>query len=117
MNEELSYGRIFGQSDCSIVGVAGFDSLPQSLEEMSANRPVWLISGNCVPIDAIQNCQSGLRSLGLSYRRGMRSLPAEGRCDSIELFIELRDRGPLDPAASGSLGVDGLNGGFELKAS
>ena len=53
----------------------------------------------------------------LGKRGGVCSPQARCRRDAVQLFVELQDRAPLNPAASSTLGVYGLNCGFQLKAS
>jgi hypothetical protein len=56
LEEKLSYCEIFSESDSSVVSLPGFGAFSQALQEMSANRPVGLISRDCALVDCIQNC-------------------------------------------------------------
>ena len=54
--QELSYCGIFGQADRSVISVLGFRAMPKKLQQVSANRPIGLVSRDCVLLDCIQNC-------------------------------------------------------------
>ena len=117
MQQEFPHGGIFGQADRPIVGVLGFGSFPQKFEKMSANGPIGLISGDRFLIDSVENGQSPLGFVGLGEGGGVCRAHADGRRYEVQLFIEIGDRFPLNPAAACALGMDRLNRRIELKTS
>lgn len=117
VEQELSHGRVFGQADGAVVGVCSLAGLAEALQEMSANRPVGLISSHSVLIHRIQNGQSCFGSVGFSNRGGVSGPRAERRRYAKQLFVEEHDRRPIGPASAGTLSVYGLDGSFELKAA
>ena len=49
------------------------------LQQVSANRPVGLISGDIIQVNRFQRCQARFGSLGFGYGRGISSSRAERR--------------------------------------
>jgi prepilin-type N-terminal cleavage/methylation domain-containing protein len=117
LDEEFSDCRVFSQFDRAVVGVPGFVLFAEKPQEMSANGPVGLVRGNGVFVDGVEDEESLSGPTRFGNRRSVAGLPAEGRRDASQLFIELHDGRPFDLAASSPLGVNGLNGGFQLKTS
>ena len=56
LKQKLPYCGILSQSDRSVISLLGFRAFPKKLQKMSANRPIGLISRDCILIDCIQNC-------------------------------------------------------------
>jgi len=79
---------------------------------MRANRPIGLISRDCIPIDCIQNREALLRFICLGKSGGVSSLAAYRRRHADDLDVEFDNRSPLNIAATGALGMYGLNRGF-----
>src|SRR5260370_35832094 len=91
LDGDLSDGWIFRQSDRSIVSVLGFGAFSKTLQEMSANRPVGLVSRDCILVDCIQSCQPLFRSIRLGNRGGESRSPAEARRTPLRLIVDTTD--------------------------
>src|SRR5260370_14598196 len=115
MDEELSHGWIFSQSDRSIVSVLGFRAFSKTVQEMSANRQVGLRSRHCIIVDCIESGQSLFRSIRLRKRGGVSRSPAECRRYAVQLLVEPHDRCPLNLAAASPFGMYRLNRRLQLK--
>ena len=109
LKQELSYGGVFCQADRAIVGVRGLARLPETLQEVSANRPVRLIMRHRFRVNRFQNGQSCFWSIRFRHRRGVSSSRAQCRGDAGKLLIEARDRRPLRPPGARALRVYRLN--------
>ena len=105
MGEELPHGGVFRESDRPVVSVLGFGPFPKKLQEMSPNRPIGLIVGDCILIDRIQNDQPLFRSNRLRERRGVSNSRAKSGRDADQLFVEQRYGGPVGPASAGPLSM------------
>src|SRR5262249_8740368 len=113
--QELSYRRVFGQTDCPVEGLERFRGSPQALQEVSANRPIWLITGNRFSVDGIQYREAGFRSVRFGYRCGVAGARSERWRYADELLVEQHNRTPLRSAATRPLSVHRLNRGLKLE--
>ncbi len=117
MKQELSHGGIFGQADGAVVGVCGLTSLPEALQEVSANRPVRLIMGHGLRVNRFENGESCCRSVCFRKRGGVSGSCAERRRYPEQLFVEQHDCCPVGPTGARALRMHGLDGSFNLKSS
>src|SRR5258708_9081986 len=84
---------------------------------MRANRPIGLISRDCVAIHCRQNCEALLRRSCFGKSGGVSSLAADRRRHADELGVELNNRSPLNTATTCPPSMYRLNRGFQLKAA
>src|SRR5215472_4599387 len=116
VEEERSYGRIFGQADGAIVGVCGLTGLSEALQKVRANGPVGLVERNGVRVDRIENGESAFGSVCFGNCSSVSDPCAEGGRYTEQLFVEQNDGRPIDAAGMCALGVYGLDGRFELES-
>ena len=117
LEQELSHCGVLGQTNRPVESIRGLRYFPEPLQEVSANCPVRLISGDIVRVDPIQHRQPRFGSICFGHCRGVSGLRAERRRYADQLFIKPYDRFPLNPAAARPLGMYRLNRGFKLKAA
>src|SRR5215472_14559376 len=116
VEEERSYGRIFGQADGAIVGVCGLTGLSEALQKVRANGPVGLVVRHSVQGDRIENDEACFGSVRFGDRGGVSGSCAERGRHAQELFVEQNDGCPIDAAGTCALSLYGLDGGFELES-
>jgi len=117
LDEEFPHGGVFREADRPVVGALGFGAFSKNLQEMSANRPIGLIVGDCVLIDRIQNGQPLFCSIRLRERGGVSNSRAKSGRDADQFFVEQRNRRPVSPASARTLSMYGLNCGFKLESA
>src|SRR5579863_1022979 len=77
LEQKLFHRGVLGQTNRPVEGIESLSCFPQLLQQVSANRPIRLISADIVSVDSIQRCQTRLRSVCLGYGRGISGLCAE----------------------------------------
>jgi len=97
--------------------VLGFWAFPKKLQKLGANRPIGLISRDCVLVDCVQNCEALFYSIRLCKRGGVSSLAADRRRYADKLSVELNNRSPFNTEATCPLGMYRLNCRFQLKTA
>jgi hypothetical protein len=117
LKQELSYCWVFCQADSTVVGICGVAGLPQTLQEVSANRPVRLIMRHSFWVNRFQDRKSCFRSVRFRDRGGVSGSRAQRRGYADQLLIEACDRRPLSSPGARALRVYRLNGSFELESA
>ena len=88
LEEELSHSRVLSQANRPVESIHGFRCLPQPLQQVSASRPVGLITGDGFRVEPIQYRQPRFRSNGFRNCRGISSSCDERRRYADQLFVE-----------------------------
>jgi hypothetical protein len=115
LEQKLSHCGVLGKANGPVESVRGLGCFPEPLQEVGANCPVGLKSGDIVRVDPIQYRQSCVRSVRFADRRCVPGPRAEGWGNADNLFVKQHNRCPLGPAAARSLSMHRLNRGLELK--
>jgi hypothetical protein len=117
LKEELFHCGILGEANRTLESIYSLRFPAEPLQQVSADRPIRLISRDGSKTYPIQCGEPRVRSVHLGHCRSVSGSRAESWRDADQLFIEQHDRVPLNPAAVGSFSMDRLNRGLELKAA